>query len=61
MLSSVSATIRKGESNVCCQINMDYINEAVVVVCQLLADDLKSNLEKNKKRRRQCFEVFCNV
>jgi hypothetical protein len=46
MLSSVSATVRKGESNVCCQININYINEAVVVVCQLLASDLKSNFEK---------------
>jgi hypothetical protein len=51
MLASVSATVRKGESNVCCQINMNYINEAVVV-CQLLANDLKSNLEKKKRRRR---------
>jgi hypothetical protein len=50
MLSSVSATIRKGESNVCCQTNINYINEAVV--CQLLANDLKSNLEKKKRRRR---------
>jgi hypothetical protein len=31
---------------------MNYINEAVVVVCHLLANDLKSNLEKKKRRRR---------
>jgi hypothetical protein len=31
---------------------MNYINEAAVVVCQLLANNLKSNLEKKKKRRR---------
>jgi hypothetical protein len=30
----------------------NYINEAVVVVCKLLANDLKSNLEKKKRRRR---------
>jgi hypothetical protein len=30
---------------------MNYINKAVVV-CQLLANDLKSNLEKKKRRRR---------
>jgi hypothetical protein len=36
----------------CCQINMNYINEAVVVVCQSLANDLKSNLDKKKRRRR---------
>jgi hypothetical protein len=51
MLSS--ATIRK-EANVCCQINMNYINEAVVVVvaCELLANDLKSNLEKREGGER---------
>jgi hypothetical protein len=31
---------------------MNYINEAVVVVCHLLANDLKSNLEKKKRRLR---------
>jgi hypothetical protein len=31
---------------------MNYINAAVVVVCQLLASDLKSNLDKKKRRRK---------